>query len=110
MARNVYYPYDFEAHKNLSQAISVYYFMDGALGIPSPVNGTQTRDLRTAWSEFRPGPGASSKSRCECETQIGKRHNGFGTKTSFTSFYRKYTIKRLHKRPQKYLQSPGIPR
>ena len=34
MARNVYYPYDFEAHKNLSHKqfpISVYYFMDGAI-------------------------------------------------------------------------------
>ena len=34
MARNVYYPYDFEAHKNLSHKqfpIEVYYFMNGAL-------------------------------------------------------------------------------
>ena len=34
MARNVYYPYDFEAYKNLSHkqfTISVYYFMDGAV-------------------------------------------------------------------------------
>ena len=34
MARNVYYPYDFEAHKNLSHKqfpISVYYFIDGAV-------------------------------------------------------------------------------
>ena len=37
----VYYPYDFESHKNLSHKqfpISVYYFMDGAvtLKIPPP--------------------------------------------------------------------------
>ena len=34
MARNVYYPYDFEAHKNLFHKqfpISVYYFMEGAV-------------------------------------------------------------------------------
>ena len=34
MARNVYYPYDFEAHKNLFHKqfpISMYYFMDGAV-------------------------------------------------------------------------------
>ena len=34
MARSVYYPCDFEAHKNLSHKqfpISVYYFMDGAV-------------------------------------------------------------------------------
>ena len=33
-ARNVYYPYDFEAHKNLSHnqfPILVYYFMDYAV-------------------------------------------------------------------------------
>ena len=35
MARNVYYPYDFEAHRNLSHKqfqIKVYYFMDYAVG------------------------------------------------------------------------------
>ena len=34
MAQNVYYPYDFEAHKNLFHKqfpIAVYYFMDGAV-------------------------------------------------------------------------------
>ena len=32
MIRNVYYPYDFETHKNLSHKqvwLTVYYFMDG---------------------------------------------------------------------------------
>ena len=34
MSRNVYYPDDLEAHKNLSHKqfpIGVYYFMDGAV-------------------------------------------------------------------------------
>ena len=34
MARNVYYPDDFETHKNLSHKqfpIEMYYFMDGAV-------------------------------------------------------------------------------
>ena len=38
MARNVYYPYDFEAHQNLSHKrfqIQVYYFMDYAVCYPN---------------------------------------------------------------------------